>query len=137
LEDNKFRHFLLCYIFQSITNTLIVALIHLSAIFKITSNSYKLGKFFVRIQVEEAMRWSLKRKKMKKSLSTLIPPQSYAFTFCTVSLVVGTALLAPSGYTQPEPARSADDFVDSIGVNTHLFYDDSVYYQKQGERILI
>ena len=54
---------------------------------------------------------------------------------CTVSLVVGTALLAPSGYTQPEPARSADDFVDSIGVNTHLFYDDSVYYQKYNEII--
>jgi len=54
---------------------------------------------------------------------------------CTVSLVVGTALLAPSGYTQPEPARSADDFVDSIGVNTHLFYDNSVYYQKYNQII--
>ncbi len=31
--------------------------------------------------------------------------------------------------------RSADNFVDSIGVNTHLFYDDSVYYQKYNEII--
>ncbi len=30
----------------------------------------------------------------------------------------------------PETARRADDFVDSIGVNTHLYYDSSVYYQK-------
>lgn len=30
----------------------------------------------------------------------------------------------------PEKARSADDFVDSIGVNTHLYYESSVYHQK-------
>lgn len=30
----------------------------------------------------------------------------------------------------PETARRADDFVDSIGVTTHLYYDSSVYYQK-------
>lgn len=30
----------------------------------------------------------------------------------------------------PETARRANDFVDSIGVNTHLYYDSSVYYQK-------
>ena len=29
-----------------------------------------------------------------------------------------------------EKARSADGFVNSIGVNTHLYYDGSVYYQK-------
>lgn len=34
-----------------------------------------------------------------------------------------------------ENARSADDFVDSIGVNTHLYYDGSVYYQKYSSLI--
>lgn len=29
-----------------------------------------------------------------------------------------------------EKARSANGFVNSIGVNTHLYYDSSVYYQK-------
>jgi hypothetical protein len=40
-----------------------------------------------------------------------------------------------SGRTQPELARNADDFIDTIGVNTHLFYDNSVYYQKYKEII--
>ena len=35
-----------------------------------------------------------------------------------------------SAQAAPENARSADEFVDSIGVNTHLYYDSSVYYQK-------
>ncbi len=52
---------------------------------------------------------------------------------CTLTFsaaVIGSALYAPVVQAQPELARSADDFVDSIGVNTHLFYDNSVYYQK-------
>lgn len=35
----------------------------------------------------------------------------------------------------PEKARPADDFVDSIGVNTHLYYDSSVYHQKYSSLI--
>ena len=35
----------------------------------------------------------------------------------------------------PENARRSDDFVDSIGVNTHLYYDSSVYYQKYSSLI--
>ncbi len=58
-----------------------------------------------------------------------------ALTFSTTALLIGTTLYAPEGQAQPELARSADDFVDSIGVNTHLFYDQSVYYQKYGEII--
>jgi len=53
-----------------------------------------------------------------------------ALTFSTAVLVIGSALYAPVVQAQPELARRADDFVDSIGVNTHLFYDNSVYYQK-------
>jgi len=30
----------------------------------------------------------------------------------------------------PENARGADEFVDSIGVNTHLYYNSSIYYQQ-------
>jgi len=54
---------------------------------------------------------------------------------CTTALVICTGLLAPSGYTQPQPARSADSFVDSIGINTHLYYDDSVYYKNYSDII--
>ena len=54
---------------------------------------------------------------------------------CTTALVICTGLLAPSGHTQPQPARSADAFVDSIGVNTHLYYDDSVYYKNYSDII--
>lgn len=62
--------------------------------------------------------------------------QAYAFTLlCTTALVIGTSLLAPAGQTQTEPARSANSFVDSIGVNTHLYYDNSVYYQNYGDII--
>jgi len=72
---------------------------------------------------------------MNKLLLTWVRRQPYALTFCTAALVIGTALYAPSGRTQPEPARSADDFVDTVGVNTHLFYNNSVYYQKYNEII--
>jgi len=54
---------------------------------------------------------------------------------CTTALVICTGLLAPSGHAQPQPARSADSFVDSIGVNTHLYYDDSVYYKNYSDII--
>lgn len=40
-----------------------------------------------------------------------------------------------SAQAVPEKARSADEFVDSIGVNTHLYYDSSVYYQKYSSLI--
>ena len=40
-----------------------------------------------------------------------------------------------SAQAVPETARRADDFVDSIGVNTHLYYDSSVYHQKYSSLI--
>ena len=41
-----------------------------------------------------------------------------------------TLVLTPSLATAapPVPARAADSFVDSIGVNTHTYYTDTVYY---------
>ncbi len=52
-----------------------------------------------------------------------------------LALSLCTNLFVPSVSAAAETARSADNFVDSIGVNTHLFYDDSVYYQKYNEII--
>lgn len=43
--------------------------------------------------------------------------------------------IASSVQAAPEKARSADEFVDSIGVNTHLQYDDSVYYKNYNDLI--
>jgi hypothetical protein len=45
----------------------------------------------------------------------------------TVLIISCTALLTPSAQKQIEPARSADAFVDSIGVNVHLTYTDTAY----------
>ncbi len=62
--------------------------------------------------------------------------QGKKFNSCSNKLIgLGLNLLllitaAPSVEAASEKARSADDFVDSIGVNTHLYYDQSVYYQK-------
>lgn len=40
-----------------------------------------------------------------------------------------------SAQAVPETARSADEFVDSIGVNTHLYYGTSVYHKKYSSLI--
>lgn len=47
--------------------------------------------------------------------------------FSAVLIISCTALLTPSAQTQVEQARSADSFVDSIGVNVHLTYTDTAY----------
>ena len=55
---------------------------------------------------------------------------------CVASMAgLALSIFVPAVSAAPETARSADDFVDSIGVNTHLFYDNSVYYQKYNEII--
>jgi hypothetical protein len=41
------------------------------------------------------------------------------------------ALPSPAG-AAPVGARTANDFVESIGVNTHTYYDDTVYYRSFG-----
>jgi len=51
-------------------------------------------------------------------------------------LLAGAAVLAlalpASAGAAPVPARSADSFVDSIGVNTHTYYSNTKYYQDFG-----
>ena len=44
-----------------------------------------------------------------------------------LSLVIVTALLPSTTHATPEPASSADDFVDRIGVATHWGYGDTPY----------
>ncbi|WP_250126122.1 hypothetical protein [Chroococcidiopsis sp. CCMEE 29] len=52
-----------------------------------------------------------------------------------VTLSLCTNLFVSSVNAASETARSADSFVDSIGVNTHLYYQNSAYYQKYEELI--
>jgi hypothetical protein len=59
----------------------------------------------------------------------------YALTVCVCSLVLYLFALVPSVKAVSETARSANSFVDSIGVNTHLYYDSTIYYQKYNEII--
>jgi hypothetical protein len=43
------------------------------------------------------------------------------------------ALIVPAGANAAAiPARAADSFVDSVGVNTHLYYNDTDYYRQFG-----
>jgi hypothetical protein len=65
---------------------------------------------------------------MNNLLTYYIPRYySYILTFVGAVLIVCTTLLVPGGQTQPEQARSADSFVDFIGVAVHLNYVDTVY----------
>lgn len=47
-----------------------------------------------------------------------------------LALTMGTSMLMSPAHAAPETARSADSFVDSIGINTHLSYSDSVYFNE-------
>ena len=51
----------------------------------------------------------------------------YVLTMLCTTLLACSAPLVLSEQTQPEQARSADSFVDSIGVAVHLNYGDSAY----------
>jgi len=51
------------------------------------------------------------------------------------SLVLTLAVGCMPSIAQPKQARSADSFVDTIGVNTHLSYIDTVYSEKNYQRI--
>lgn len=52
--------------------------------------------------------------------------------FCPV-IIACSLLISPSVNAISEKARSAYSFVDSIGINTHLYYNDTNYYQKYQE----
>ncbi len=43
------------------------------------------------------------------------------------ALALSALLFVSSAHAAPEPARSADSFVDSVGVNIHLHYMDTTY----------
>jgi hypothetical protein len=47
--------------------------------------------------------------------------------------VAAVAMILPASASAASvPARAADSFVDSIGVNTHTYYNDTAYYQQFG-----
>jgi hypothetical protein len=46
------------------------------------------------------------------------------------ALLAALALFAPSAAASAKPARPADSFVDSIGVNTHTYYNDTPYFSE-------
>jgi hypothetical protein len=50
-------------------------------------------------------------------------------TFCLLALLTTLGLGADSVAASPVPARSADSFVGSIGVNTHFYYSDTPYVE--------
>jgi hypothetical protein len=66
------------------------------------------------------MNLSLSRR-FKRHRYLLLSILSMLLFACSASLT------SPQVYAQTEQARSADTFVDSIGVNTHLRYIDTVY----------
>lgn len=47
--------------------------------------------------------------------------------FSLAMFAVNAVVFTPSSYAEVEKARSADSFVDSIGINVHLDYDDTPY----------
>ncbi|HEX8689982.1 MAG TPA: hypothetical protein VF729_07050, partial [Solirubrobacterales bacterium] len=49
-----------------------------------------------------------------------------------LTAAVAALLLPAAASAAATPARSADSFVDSIGVNTHTYYNDTVYYSRFG-----
>ena len=51
----------------------------------------------------------------------------YILTMLSTALISCSLLLTPSEGLQAEQARSADSFIDSIGVAVHLNYGDTAY----------
>lgn len=56
---------------------------------------------------------------------------SISYLLCNNAVVATTSSIQAA----EEKARRADDFVDSVGVNTHLQYNESVYYKRYNDLI--
>ena len=48
--------------------------------------------------------------------------------FCRLAFIVGCLALSKGTYAESYTAGEADCFVDTIGVNVHLHYTDTVYW---------
>lgn len=59
----------------------------------------------------------------------------YALTLLCPVIITCTLLISPSVSATSEKARTAYSFVNSIGINTHLYYNDTNYYKKYKEII--
>jgi hypothetical protein len=58
-----------------------------------------------------------------------VPRATRRGTFCLLALLTIVALGAHTAAAAPLPARSADSFVGSIGVNTHFYYSNTPYVE--------
>lgn len=62
-------------------------------------------------------------------LSCLVAPKRFNIWGGLALNILCLGIFIPAVQAVEEKARRADDFVDSIGVNTHLQYNESVYYK--------
>ncbi len=67
------------------------------------------------------------------SLRTSRAPRIAPAAWVSVLAAAAALLLPTAASGAATPARNADSFVDSIGVNTHTYYDDTVYYSHFGQ----
>jgi hypothetical protein len=72
------------------------------------------------------MKASAERARQAASLTRLRTAAGRALVALAATFAVAVAPSAAGAVAVP--ARSADSFVDSIGVNTHTYYTDTVYY---------
>lgn len=78
---------------------------------------------------------SKKQQKSSKLLIFLFALKKTSFWAKLVASALIFGLFVPSVQAAEEKARRADDFVDSVGVNTHLYYNESVYYKRYNDLI--
>jgi hypothetical protein len=58
------------------------------------------------------------------------PCRRFAALLGALAVAASLALTPAVASAAPEPAKAADSFVDSIGVNTHTYYSDTAYYSR-------
>ena len=61
-----------------------------------------------------------------------MPPLAAPFraALALIALILALLLLAAPASAESVPARPAQAFVNSLGINTHTYYQDTVYYQR-------